>query len=393
MKFGIFFPRQLPRPWHADAEETLFHDALDIAEFADSLGIQYGWAQEHHFLEEYSHSTAPEVFLGACSQRTQKMRLGFGISVMPPGVNHPARVAERVATLDLVSHGRVEWGTGEMSSRIELEGFQLSYVDKRTMWLEAVREASKMLECEPYPGYAGEFFTMPCRNVVPKPVQRPHPPIWVACTNRETVRLAARLGLGALTFAFMTAGEAKFWVNEYYSTFEAECQPLGRSVNPNIAMLVGLMCHPDSDVAMARGIEGQQFFYHGLYHYYRKSRHQPGRTDLWTDFLHRDDTPMAGLAGVGSPGEIAQRFAEYEEAGVDQLILLHQGGKYPVDHMMDSLNTFGTKVLPQFIERDQDRAAAKTVRYGDVIEQMNNRVEPVNPSLGRTVTDTPATTF
>src|SRR4051794_32540655 len=143
MKFGIFYEHQLPRPWEEGAELKLFQDALDQVELADKLGIDHAWEVEHHFLEEYSHSSAPEVFLAACSQRTKNIRLGHGIVLMPPGYNHPARVAERIATLDLVSDGRVEWGTGQSSSRIELEGFQIDPEAKREMWLETVRESTR----------------------------------------------------------------------------------------------------------------------------------------------------------------------------------------------------------------------------------------------------------
>src|SRR5881296_17170 len=139
MRFGVFYEHQLPRPWEDGAELQLFQDALAQVELADRLGIDYAWEVEHHFLEEYSHSSAPEVFLAACSQRTRQIRLGHGIVLMPPGYNAPARVAERIATLDLVSDGRVEWGTGESSSRIELEGFGVSYVEKRKAWEEALR--------------------------------------------------------------------------------------------------------------------------------------------------------------------------------------------------------------------------------------------------------------
>ena len=156
MQFGIFYEHQLPRPWDDGDEHKLFKDALDQVELADRLGIDYAWEVEHHFLEEYSHSSAPEVFLAACSQRTKNIRLGHGITLMPPGYNHPARVAERIATLDLVSDGRVEWGTGESSARIELEGFGINYMEKRDMWQEAVRETAKMMAMEPYPGYAGQ---------------------------------------------------------------------------------------------------------------------------------------------------------------------------------------------------------------------------------------------
>ena len=112
MKFGVFYEHQLPRPWVEGSEQQLFQDALSQVELADRLGIDYAWEVEHHFLEEYSHSSAPEVFLAAASQRTRRIRLGHGIVLMPPGYNHPARVAERIATLDLVSNGRADFGTG-----------------------------------------------------------------------------------------------------------------------------------------------------------------------------------------------------------------------------------------------------------------------------------------
>ena len=123
MKFGIFYEHQLPRPWSETSEQRLITDALDQIELADRLGVQYLWEVEHHFLEEYSHSSAPEVFLAAASQRTRRMRIGHGVVQTAPGYNHPARIAERIAMLDLVSDGRVEFGTGESSSEAELAGF------------------------------------------------------------------------------------------------------------------------------------------------------------------------------------------------------------------------------------------------------------------------------
>src|SRR6188474_3840875 len=131
MKFGIFYEHQLPRPWVEGAELRLFQEALDQVELADKLGLDYAWEVEHHFLEEYSHSSAPEVFLAACSQRTRNIRLGHGITLMPPNYNHPARVAERIATLDLVSNGRVEFGSGEGTSDVELDGFNITREAKR----------------------------------------------------------------------------------------------------------------------------------------------------------------------------------------------------------------------------------------------------------------------
>src|SRR5438067_6982494 len=158
MRFGIFYEHQLPRPWDADSERRLIADALDQVELADRLGIDSVWEVEHHFLEEYSHSSAPEVFLAAASQRTQRIRLGHGIVLMPPAYNHPARVAERLATLDLVSNGRVDWRTGESASRAELEGFGITPAERRAMWRESTEQVANMLVMDPYPRYQGKYF-------------------------------------------------------------------------------------------------------------------------------------------------------------------------------------------------------------------------------------------
>jgi alkanesulfonate monooxygenase SsuD/methylene tetrahydromethanopterin reductase-like flavin-dependent oxidoreductase (luciferase family) len=379
MKFGMFFELQLPRPWEPDDELRLYQNALEWVEIADRVGFDVAWAQEHHFLEEYSHSTAPEVFLAACSQRTRRIRLGHGITLMPPAYNHPARVAERIAALDLVSRGRVEWGTGESSSRIELEGFGVDYIEKRAMWAETVREAAKMMSSEPYPGFAGKYFSMPPRNIVPKPVQKPHPPMWVACTNRDTMKLAARLGLGALTFAFMDGNEAKYWVEEYYEIFKRECTPIGMSVNPNIAMLMGLMVHPDSAIAHARGDEGQRFFAYGLAHYYRFGSHRPGRTSIWEEFKQAPEFPMAGHAGIGNPDEVREAFQKFEDAGVDQLIVLQQAARYPHEHICESLELFGAQVLPAFREREEARQRQKAIELAPYIEQAMQRIPAPEP--------------
>ena len=284
MKFGIFYEHQLPRPWKENDELKLYQDALDQVELADKLGIDYVWEVEHHFLEEYAHSSAPEVFLAACSQRTKNIRLGHGIKLMPPNYNHPARVAEEVATLDLVSNGRVEFGTGESSSLAELGGFKIPVEEKRNQWLEAVEQTCNMMAMEPYPGYEGQYFSMPCRNVVPKPLQRPHPPLWVACSNRETIKLAARLGIGALTFAFVDPDEAKLWVDDYYKILKEECVPIGHTINPNIAMVTSFGCHKDHDEAVRRMQEGFQFFSYGLGHHYVFGINKPGRTNIWEEF-------------------------------------------------------------------------------------------------------------
>jgi alkanesulfonate monooxygenase SsuD/methylene tetrahydromethanopterin reductase-like flavin-dependent oxidoreductase (luciferase family) len=355
MRFGIFYEHQLPRPWHEGDEQRLYQEALEQVELADRLGIDYAWEVEHHFLEEYSHSSAPEVFLAACSQRTRRIRLGHGIVLLPPGYNAPARVAERIATLDLVSGGRVELGTGESSSLAELGGFGIDVSEKRAQWRETLEQIANMMVMEPYPGFEGRFFSMPCRNVVPKPVQKPHPPLWVACSNRDTIHLAARLGLGALTFAFVDPAEARKWVDEYYALIEKECVPIGHSVNANIAMVTGFSCHRDADEARRRGEDGFRLFGYGLAHHYIFGVHKPGRTNLWERFEQaRPGLPQAGEdRGIGTPEQLREHLRAFEAAGVDQVIFIQQGGRNRHDHICASLELFAAEVMPDFAERAQ----------------------------------------
>src|SRR5437899_6536147 len=216
MKISLFLEHPVPKPWSADKERQVFQDALELVELADKVGVHCVWLTEHHFLEEYSHSSAPEIFLAAASQRTKNIRLGHGIALMPPRYNHPARVAERISTLDLISDGRVEFGTGESASEMELGGFGVPREEKKLMWEEATRECVNMMTRSPYPGYEGAYFGMPPRNVIPKPYQKPHPPLWVASSRRETTMVAARLGMGSLGFAFETPEEAQERGEQYF---------------------------------------------------------------------------------------------------------------------------------------------------------------------------------
>ncbi len=400
MKFGIFYEHQLPRPWDDGAEERLFHEALDQVELADRLGLDYAWEVEHHFLEEYSHSSAPEVFLAACSQRTQNLRLGHGIVLMPPKYNPPARVAERIATLDLVSRGRVDFGTGESSSLAELAGFGIDVDEKRAMWLEALEQTANMMAMDPYPGFEGKYFSMPCRNVVPKPVQKPHPPLWVACSNRETIHLAARLGIGALTFAFVDPSEARKWVSEYHEILASECRPIGHAVNPNIAMVTGFSCHEDEAEAKRRGEDGFRFFGYGLGHHYIFGSHKPGRTDVWANFERaRDALPPAGASrGIGTPAQLREHLSAFEETGVDQVIFIQQGGRNRHEHICESLELFAREVMPEFKDREHAREKEKAERLAPVVDAALARKEYLAPladaeipeihALGRQIVET-----
>ena len=400
MRFGIFYEHQIPRPWGDDGEQRLIRDALDQIEIADRVGLDSVWEVEHHFLEEYSHSSASGVFLGAASQRTKRIRLGFGILPLPPGYQHPARVAETAAMLDLVSGGRVELGTGETSSGAELEGFGVDRETKRAQWEEMLPVVARMMVEEPFAGAEGRFLTMPPRNVVPKPIQKPHPPLWVACSRRETIRLAAEKGIGALSFSFVEPEEAKAWVDEYHAIIESErCVPGGFAVNPQVACVLPMMCAPDEAQAIERGIDGAHFFGYSLAHYYVFGDHRPGRTNIYEEFLaRRDDVGFArsiitadaaplgvrvlqqGLGSlrgaIGSPEQVRDLCRRYEAAGVDQLIFVMQTGPNRHEHICESIELFASEVMPEFAQRAEEVDAQRAERFAPAIEAALARRDP-----------------
>src|SRR5438067_483635 len=411
MRFGLFYEHQLPRPWDPDAEERIMQDALDQIELADRLGFDYVWEVEHHFLEEYSHSSAPEVFLAAASQRTEHVRLGHGIVQLPVGFNHPARVAERIATLDLLSDGRVEFGTGESSSNAELGGFEVDRGTKRDQWDEALDAITRMFVEMPFAGYKGEFLTMPPRNVVPKPLQKPHPPLWVACSRRETIHLAATKGIGALSFSFIEPAEAKQWVDDYYATISSDaCVPGGFAVIPNLAVVIPFMCHDDEQEAIDRGLDGGQFFGYSLAHYYVFGDHRPGVTNVWDEFEERrslfgfdrqvaaqTEVPLGaqlmqqGLGSlrgaVGTPDQIRDLVRGYADAGVDQVIFVSQAGRNRHEHICESLELFARQVMPRFVDGREQREREKAERLSPVIEAALSRRQPARSIDARYVID------
>jgi len=391
MRFGLFYEHQSPRPWAKDSDLRLLDEALEQIELADKLGIDYVWEVEHHFLEEYSHSSAPEVFLAACTQRTKNIRLGHGIVQAAPQYNHPARVAERIATLDLLSRGRVEFGSGESSSAAELEGFGLSPAQKQEAYLEGLTVALRCMREEPFTGFEGKHVQMPRRNVVPKPYQAPHPPLWMACSRRESILRAAQLGMGALTFAFVDPEEAADWVQDYQKSLAEVAIPVGMFVNHDIACVTPMMCHEDESEALRRGMENANFFGYSLAHYYVFGDHRPARTNLWQEFLSRGEEKgydgrielaakeevlgakvasgesKALRGAIGTPQQIRDYLLRYEQAGVDQVIFVQQTGNSKHEHIMEALELFAKEVLPEFKERDEKQRRLKAERLAPAV--------------------------
>ena len=381
MRFGVFYELQLPKPWKENADHELVHQALAQVQLADRLGIDYAWAVEHHFLDEYSHCSASDVFLTACAATTKNIRVGFGIRQVIPNYNHPARTAESVSMLDLVSNGRVDFGIGEGATRLELHGFDIPAKDKRELSLESAEQIANMMVMDPYPGFEGNGFSMPCRNVLPKPLQKPHPPMWMACTNRKTIEVAARNGLGALAFTFVDPEEAKNWADIYYSIIKSEeCVPLGHSVNANLAVVAGFSLHKDAQESQARGLDGFAFFRYAINALVANDI-KPGRTRLWEEYeeLRDRDLPTIASPGIGNPEDFTRHIKDFEASGIDQIIFLQQGGKNQHAHIIESLQLFGDKVLPGFIAGREEKEAAKAKELAPYIEAALARKQLMQP--------------
>jgi alkanesulfonate monooxygenase SsuD/methylene tetrahydromethanopterin reductase-like flavin-dependent oxidoreductase (luciferase family) len=253
--------------------------------------------------------------------------------------------------------------------------------------LEAAEQIANMMVMEPYPGYEGRSFSMPARNVVPKPLQKPHPPMWIACTNRDTIKIAASLGLGALAFSFLDQEEAKKWAEIYYGIIKSEeCVPLGHRVNANIAMVSAFSLDPDRATAIRRGQEGFEFFGYAVNALVAQDV-RPGRSQLWEDFqskraagnvqLGRD---LNSAPGIGTPDELRRHIKDFEAVGVDQMIFLQQAGRNSHADICASLELFGREVLPEFAAQRalrEKRKEAELAPYIAAALQRKQRMKPL----------------
>ena len=222
MQFGLAYEMQRPTlDDHAVVEET-----IDQCVLADEVGFDYVWFVEHHFLTTFSTSPCPEVIFGALSRLTKRIRLGFGVVILP--YHHPVRVAERVAMVDHLSHGRVDFGTGR-SAAFEQTGMGIDPRHTRDMWEESLSMIPKIWESETFE-WDGKFWQVPPRQVLPKPYQKPHPPIWVAALQPSTYELAAEKGIGVMALGITAPSVLEPHIQDYRRNIQ-QAHPVGATVN------------------------------------------------------------------------------------------------------------------------------------------------------------------
>lgn len=367
MKFGLIYEMNLPAPHTAQREYDVYWQALEQIALAEDVGFDYVWEVEHHFLTEYSHSSAPEVFLGAVTQRTKRIRIGQGIAQLPHRFNHPAKVAERAAVFDIMSNGRFDLGTGRSITEAELGGFEINPGDSKAQWEEYIELIPKMWKSsaeKPFE-FKGKYIDFPSRNVVPKPIQSPHPPLWVAASQPLTFEQAGERGLGALCFGFNAPTDLRECCDIYWKHLKDHKKLVGDFVNANIGASTPLFCHSDQRTARLAGFPAAAYFaikalalfspWYGKdvpgYEFYTNMAKQ-GNNNFG---VGKDGKPMDmnrlvsdGTMLIGTPDEIIAGIEKYEEAGVTQMVFLVQMGNLAHREILRSIELFGREVIPHF---------------------------------------------
>lgn len=361
MKYGLLWEMQLgPRPWAPNAEYDHYWEAIEQAKLAERVGFDYLWHVEHHFLTEYSHGSSPEVWLAAVAQHTERIRIGHGVVLLPPKFNSPYHVAERIAALDIMSNGRVDFGTGRAATAIELEAFGIDPADARGMWEEALHEIPKMWAEGPYPGIEGKYMTLPSREVWPKPVQKPGPPMWMAASSPESFEIAGRHGLGVLCFIIGHSENLAPLIAIYREAI-AKCDKPANTINNQIAAYVLTHCAEDRDEARATGGPAMEWYNNQVFALFASIQGRPGYEvyerivgDAAAQFaqLHAkygnmiDPLIDLGVVAVGNPDDVRTTIEQYAAQDVDQIITSHAIGGIANDKVMRSIELVGTEVLP-----------------------------------------------
>ncbi len=375
MEFGIFNAISLlPRYRDAhgsSAEHDRLMDEIAFVTAADRAGFKYAWASEHHFLTDYSHLSDSESFLAFCAARTSNIHLGSGIFNITPPANHPARIAERVAMLDHLSEGRFEFGTGRGSSTTEQRGFGIEDPElTREMVAESLPQIVRMWRDQPY-AYDGKFFSMPERNVLPKPFSQPHPPIWMAAGSPGTFELAAKLGVGVLCFAFAPPQVLTPLIAKYKEMIE-DAEPVGGFVNNNVMITTQMLCLEDGARARQAFLNADSNYHVSLVFRYLDTFPKPQGIPQWPELIPAA-TPEAvdamiagGTVAIGDPEEVTRAVELYVETGADQLAFGMLSSSMPIEVCEEAVATFGEHVLPQF---DKDPVHSTTrQRLGQAVK-------------------------
>jgi alkanesulfonate monooxygenase SsuD/methylene tetrahydromethanopterin reductase-like flavin-dependent oxidoreductase (luciferase family) len=356
VKFGIFFELSVPRPWTQESERTVFLNAMEQAKLADELGFDQCWAVEHHFLEEYSHCSSPEIFLSAVAAQTTRIHLGFGIAVCVPQYHHPIRVAEKVAFLDVISGGRVEAGTGRSSTWVELGAFGADPDTTKQTWDEYVRILPGMWTQDRF-SYRGRFVTIPERSILPKPYQKPHPPMWVAVSSPGTELEAADRGMGMLGITFGSPAEQEQKVAEYRRRVR-QCEPVGHFVNDQVNVSSFLSCFEEREKGVARGQQLQRMFGYLAAQNLSAKESYPSTSYKSGGLLPALRQEIAGPeTGIqvpqgqcwGDPQTVTAALKEWEAIGVDRInFMLNVAEIMPQDEVLASMRLFAREVMPHF---------------------------------------------
>ena len=379
MRFGMFYELQMPKPWSATAEYDTLWDAVRQVAYAEEMGFEHVWLVEHHFLPEFAHSSAPEVTLAVMAQETEKMRLGFGVVLAP--VHHPLHVAARAATLDIYCNGRLDVGVGRTKGPYQITPFGTSVDQTQSMMVETLECLAGMWTQDVF-SHEGENWSIPPREVIPKPLQKPHPPLWMACTQEDTFRLAGQLGLGCLVNTLGGTDKTRGLVNAYYESIE-NCTPVGHFVNRQVVASTMGFCDENGARAREKGAgvanwyltQSRQRFtldWAGVdpdavpkeYQFYVQGGAVQGGGPSQDPQQQKPPTPDELLAGggycVGNPDDCIRVIEEFEAMGVDEIMPIFQAGYATNEEVMNSIRLFGKYVIPHFREKEKRAAAAKS---------------------------------
>ena len=363
MKLDLLYEIQVPKPWEpnqADAEYKAYWQVAEQIELADRVGFDTAWFVEHHFREERSHCGAPEVFLGAMAQRTKSIKMGHGVVLLPYPFNHPIRVAERAAVLDIMSNGRFEFGTGK-STQFEQEGFRINPDETTAMWREALEMIPKMWTQETFQ-HKGKYFDIPERNIMPKPHQKPHPRIWMACTHDESFVTAGELGIGVLGLTLLVNHETVANRIKAYHDALKHATPVGKFINNQFSAYTMVHCAETQEKAKENGAYGGIVWYidgqisnrqkwegsTSLFGQYKKYPVLQAYADgkIGVEYFDNEDMVI-----IGDPDKVIRKMEKYEQMGLDHLMCNVEFGPLSHESVKRSIELLGKHVIPHFKSR------------------------------------------